>query len=180
MANKKKSIILGVTGSIAAYKAVDLIKGFSQRNILVDVVMTKEAREFVTPLLLENFSKRKVYTDLFDSIENFDVEHIQLAKRSKVVLVAPATANIIGKVASGIYDDLLTCVIAATKAKVFFAPAMNENMYKNPIVQSNIKKLKTFGMGFIGPRRGMLACGEEGWGCLEETDKIVNSIRRFL
>ena len=180
MANRKKSIILGVTGSVAAYKAVDLIKAFYKLGISVDVIMTKEAREFVTPLLLETFSKRKVFLDLFDTKEDFDVEHIGLAQRSRVVLVAPATANIIGKVASGIYDDLLTCVIAATKAKILFAPAMNENMYRNPIVQLNIKKLKNFGMEFIGPRKGMLACGDEGLGCLEDVNKIVNSVKRFL
>jgi len=180
MGKNNKSIILGLSGSIAIYKAIDLIKSFSQKNILADVIMTKEAREFVTPLLFERFSKRRVYCDLFEQTGSFEVEHIALAQRSKVVLVAPATANIIGKVASGIYDDLLTCVIAATKAKIFFAPAMNENMYKNPVVQANIKKLKGYGMEFIGPRRGMLACGEEGWGCLEDVDKIVDVVRRFI
>jgi len=177
---KQKNIILGVTASIAIYKSIDLIKLFTKRGILVDVIMTKEAREFISPLFFERFSKRKVYYDLFNSTESFDIEHIALAQRSKVILVAPATANIIGKIANGIYDDLLTCVIAASRAKIFFAPAMNENMYKNPIVQSNIEKLKSYKIEFIGPRRGMLACGQEGLGCMEDIDKIAKHVIDYL
>ncbi|MFH1621783.1 MAG: flavoprotein [Candidatus Omnitrophota bacterium] len=177
---RNKNILLGVTGSIAAYKACDLIRALQKAGFGVDVVMTKEAKEFITPLTLQSLAQRKVYSEMFDLNIDFDVEHIELAKKPSVILVAPATANIIGKLASGIYDDLLTCVIAATKAKVIIAPAMNNNMYANPVVQDNIRKLKRLGINFIGPRVGKLVCGDVDWGCLEEIDKIVLFIKKLL
>ena len=117
---------------------------------------------------------------MFDLDIDFDVEHIELSKKAGVVLIAPATANIIGKLANGIYDDLLTCIVAATKAKVIIAPAMNENMYTNSIVQENIRKLKKTGVKFVGPRTGKLACGDVGIGCLEDVDKIVRFVKQTL
>jgi len=177
---KSKNIVLGVTGSIAAYKSCDLIRGLQTAGFVVDVIMTKEAKEFISPLTLQTISQRKVYLKMFDLDIDFDVEHIELAKRAKIILIAPATANIIGKIASGIYDDLLTCVVAATKAKVVIAPAMNENMYINPVVQENIRKLTKLGMKFIGPRVGKLVCGDVGTGCLEDTDKIVRFVKKLL
>ena len=117
---------------------------------------------------------------MFDVDVDFDVEHIELAKKAVIVLIAPATANIIGKLANGIYDDLLTCVVAATKAKIIIAPAMNENMYKNSVVQENIKKLKKLGVEFVGPKMGKLACGDFGLGCLEDIDIIVKVVNKYL
>lgn len=185
---KNKNILLGVTGSIAAYKACDLISALKDKGFVVDVIMTKEAKEFITPLALQTIAQRKVYSEMFDVNPvrkgfskgvnvDFDVEHIELAKKAAIVLIAPATANIIGKLAHGIYDDLLSCVVAATKAKIIIAPAMNENMYKNPVVQENIKKLKNLGVEFVGPKTGKLACGDFGLGCLEEVDNIVRLVK---
>lgn len=176
---KQKVVLLGVTGSIAAYKSCDLIRALQDLGFVVDVVMTKEAKEFISPLTLQTLAGRKVYSEMFDVDVDFDVEHIELAKRPSVVVIAPATANVIGKLASGIYDDLLTCVLAATKAKVVIAPAMNQGMYNNPVVQDNIRKLKKLGMEFIGPRTGKLACGDIGTGCLEDVDKIAALVKRL-
>ncbi|MDD5004934.1 MAG: flavoprotein [Candidatus Omnitrophica bacterium] len=180
MPAKNKNILLGVTGSIAAYKACDLIRALQDAGFSVEVIMTKEAKEFISALTLQTLAKRKVYSEMFDLDVDFDVEHIELAKKAAAVLIAPATANIIGKLASGIYDDLLTCVVAATKSKVVIAPAMNENMYNNPVVQQNIGKLKKLGMEFIGPRKGKLACGDVGLGCLEEVQTITRFIEKLL
>ena len=177
---KDKIILLGVTGSIAAYKACDLILTLQEAGFFVDVVMTKEAQEFITPLTLRQLCRGRVYVDMFEQNLDFHTEHIALAKKAKIILIAPATANIMGKLASGIYDDLLTCVIAATKAKVVIAPAMNENMYNNPVVQENIVRLKKLGMKFIGPKKGRLACGDEGMGCLEDVGKIVQAVKQVL
>ena len=177
---KNKNILLGVTGSIAAYKACDLIRALKDKDFVVDVIMTKEAKEFITPLALQTIAQRKIYFEMFDVDVDFDVEHIELAKKAVIVLIAPATANIIGKLANGIYDDLLTCVVAATKAKIIIAPAMNENMYKNTVVQENIKKLKKLGVEFVGPKIGKLACGDFGLGCLEDIDIIVKVVNKYL
>ena len=174
---KNKNILLGVSGSIAAYKACDLILALQEDGFLVSVIMTKEAREFITPLTLQAISKSKVYLDMFEPQVDFNAEHIQLSKKAQLILIAPATANIIGKLANGIYDDLLTCVVAATKAKIVIAPAMNENMYNNRVVQANIKKLENLGAIFIGPRRGRLACGDIGLGCLALVEDIVKEIK---
>lgn len=176
---KNINILLGVTGSIAAYKSCDLIRRLQVAGFSVDVIMTKEAKEFISPLTLQAISQRKVYLEMFDINIDFDVEHIELAKRAKMILIAPATANIIGKLANGIYDDLLTCVVAATKSKVVIAPAMNENMYTNSVVQENIRKLRKLGVKFIGPRTGKLVCGDVGIGCLEEVDKIVKFVKKL-
>ncbi len=177
---KNKNIILGVTASIAIYKACEIIRRLQEEGFLVTVAMTKEAEEFIRPRVFMSLSGNKVFRGLFDDIEGWDIEHISLAKKAGLVLVAPATANIIGKIASGICDDLLTCVVCATKAPVLICPAMNEDMYKNKIVQDNIKKLKSFGYKFIEPRKGRLACGKVGIGCLAETETIIKEVKKYL
>lgn len=177
----KKNIVLGVTGGIAAYKSAEIVGKLKKEGYEVDVIMTKSACEFITPLTLQTLSKNKVVVDMFETPKEHEVEHISLATKADLVLVAPATANIIGKVANGIADDMLSTTIMACKASlVVFACAMNENMYKNPIVQSNIDKLKTYGYKFIEPEEGMLACGVIGKGKLAKPDKIVNYVRDIL
>lgn len=177
---KKKNIILGVTASIAIYKACEIVRRLKEEDCSVTVVMTKEAEELIRPLVFQSLSGNKVYRGLFDDPQTWEIEHVSLAKQADLVLIAPATANIIGKIASGICDDLLTCIVCATKAPVLIAPAMNENMYGNKITQENIKKLKSLGYRFIEPRRGKLACGEMGVGCLAEVETIMKEIKRII
>ena len=147
--DKKKCVVIGVTGGIAVYKALDVISALRKKDVDVRVIMTKHAMEFVNPITFQAISQNMVTTDMFEEPKAWEIQHISLAKRADVFLVAPATANIIGKVANGIADDMLSTTIMATKAKVVFAPAMNTNMYENPIVQDNIAKLKRFGMQVI-------------------------------
>jgi phosphopantothenoylcysteine decarboxylase/phosphopantothenate--cysteine ligase len=177
---KNKEVVLGVTGSIAIYKAGDIVRRLKDKGFLVTVVMTKEAEEFIRPALFQSLSGNKVYRGLFDSPETWEIGHVSLADKAKLVLIAPATANIIAKVAYGISDDLLTCLVLATKAPVLICPAMNENMYLNKITQENIKKLKNLGYEFIGPREGKLACGKKGLGCLAEVETIVKEVEKNL
>jgi len=175
---KKKEIILAVTGSIAAYKSCELIRGLKENGFAVTVIMTKEAEEFITPLSLQTLSERKVYRDMFIRSQDFEeMAHISLAKRAGLMLIAPATANIIGKIAAGIADDLLSATVLSTRSKIAIAPAMNENMYTNRIVQENIRKLKSLGMHFIGPVKGKLVCGDVGMGCLAPVDIIVREAK---
>lgn len=177
---KEKHIVVGVTASIAIYKACDIVRRLREKNLRVSVIMTKEAQELIRPIVFQSLSGTKVYTDMFQAPAEWEIEHISLAESADQVLVAPATVNIIGKIACGISDDLLTCVISATRAKVLIAPAMNENMYLNKITQENIKKLKALGYKFVGPRQGRLVCGKLGVGCLEEVDTIVNEAIKAL
>lgn len=172
----KKNVVLGVSGGIAAYKALEIVSLLVKQNINVDVIMTKSATEFVTPLSFQSLSQNMVVCDMFAEPKAFEIQHISLAQKSDVLLVAPATANIIGKVANGIADDMLSTTIMATKAKVIFAPAMNTNMYENPIVQDNIKKLKSFGYEFIEPIEGRMACGTTGAGKFENPSIIVDRV----
>ena len=169
----KRCVCIGVSGGIAAYKALDIVSALRKKDIDVRVIMTESATKFVTPLTFQSLSQNMVTTDMFDEPKAFEIQHISLAKRADVFLVAPATANIIGKVANGIADDMLSTTIMATKAKVIFAPAMNTNMYENKIVQSNIDKLKGLGYEFIEPASGRLACGDEGKGKLADVNTIV-------
>jgi phosphopantothenoylcysteine decarboxylase/phosphopantothenate--cysteine ligase len=177
---KNKNIILGVTASIAIYKACDILRRLRDEGFSVTVVMTKEAEELIRPVVFQSLSGNPVYRGLFDEPKSWEVEHISLAQKASLILVAPATANIIAKVSCGICDDLLTCIISATDAPVVFAPAMNENMYKNRITQENIKKLKVLGYRFIEPRVGRLACGKVGVGCLAEVEAIVKEVKRLI
>ncbi|HZK62441.1 MAG TPA: bifunctional phosphopantothenoylcysteine decarboxylase/phosphopantothenate--cysteine ligase CoaBC [Anaerovoracaceae bacterium] len=172
-----KTILLGITGSIAAYKAADLANQLTKIGYSVDVVMTESAVKFITPLTLQALTKNKVYTDMFDEITPEEIKHISLAKKADVCIIAPATANIIGKIANGIADDFLSTVILALKDKpVFIAPAMNTNMYENPIVQENIEKLKARGFLIIEPKESMLACGDLGKGAMADVSEIMDRI----
>lgn len=176
--SRKKEIILGVTGSIAAYKAGDITRRLREAGFDVSVVMTKSAMEFITPLTLASLSGRRVYTETFEKDQGiWEMSHIHLAQEACAVLIAPATANIIGKIANGIADDLLSCLVLATKAPIFIAPAMNDAMYHNKIVQGNISKLKKLGIKFIDPIHGKLACGTTGEGHLADVNVIVQAVR---
>ena len=169
-----KTIILGVSGGIAVYKAVELLRLLSKAGAEVHVVMTKAATEFVTPLTFQTLSHNPVHTELFNLIQEQEIGHISLADRADLFLIAPATANIIGKVAGGIADDLLTTTIMATKAPVLFAPAMNVNMYQNPLYQENEAKLRRHGYRFVDAECGSLACGWEGGGRLASPERIFD------
>ncbi|WP_273323551.1 bifunctional phosphopantothenoylcysteine decarboxylase/phosphopantothenate--cysteine ligase CoaBC [Vallitalea guaymasensis] len=177
---KGKTIVIGVSGGIAVYKVCDLVSKLKKLNADVHVIMTKSATEFVAPLTFESLSSQPVIVDMFAKIVKWDIEHIALAKAADLFLVAPATANIIGKIANGIADDMLSTTIMATKAPKIIAPAMNTNMYENPIVQDNIKKLKNYGYKFIKPDSGRLACGDLGIGKLANVDTIIESITMNL
>lgn len=177
---KNKEIVLGVTASIAIYKACDLVRRIKEAGHSISVIQTKESEELIKPIVFQSLSGKKVYRGLFDAPEAWDIEHIALAKSADLILIAPATANIIAKIASGICDDLLTCVVAATKAPVLIAPAMNENMYKNRITQGNITRLQRLGYIFIEPRKGKLACGSVGAGCLADIENILKAIKKHL
>lgn len=171
-----KNVVLCVTGGIAAYKAADLTSRLRKLGAQVYIIMTESATHFITPLTLEVLSKHRVVTDMFDRTFTWEVEHISLAKRADVFVIAPATANIIGKAAHGIADDMVSTTLMATKAPVVFAPAMNTNMYENPIVQQNIASLKARGMRFVEPASGRLACGDTGKGKLADPADIAHAI----
>lgn len=175
-----KNVVLGVSGGIAVYKACDIVSKFRKLSINVDVIMTKSATEFVRPLTFASMSQNPVTSDMFEEPRDWDIEHIALAQKADVFLIAPATANIIGKIANGIADDMLSTTVMATKAKVIFAPAMNTQMYLNPIVNENIKKLKKLGYEFISPGEGRLACGDIGPGKLADTEDIVEYVKNEL
>ena len=173
-------IVLGITGSIAAYKSAELVSRLNRENSEVHMVMTYAAREFITPLTFETLTGNPVYRDLFEKRRQFDPIHISLAAVADLVVIAPATANFIGKTASGLADDLLSSVVTATRAPLIIAPAMNTGMYENQIVQENIRKLKKLGVDFIGPESGYLACGSKGPGRLASIDTIIKGIESKL
>lgn len=177
---QSKCVVIGVTGGIAVYKALDVISLLRKSNVNVKVIMTKSATEFVSPLTFQSISQNIVTCNMFDEPKAWEIQHISLAKEADVFLVAPATANIIGKVANGIADDMLSTTIMATKAKVIFAPAMNTNMYENPIVKENIKKLKSLGYDFVEPASGRLACGDTGKGKLQDPKVIYEKVMMEL
>jgi len=172
--------VLGVTGGIAAYKALELVSRLKKQNIDVDVAMTKSAQEFVTPLSFQSLSQNPVITDMFDEPKAFEIAHISLAQKADVFAVVPATANMIGKIANGIADDWISTSIMATQAKVLIAPAMNTQMYASPMVQENIEKLKKLGFTFVKPGAGRLACGDVGEGKLALVDDIFDEIMKLL
>ncbi|MCT4595910.1 MAG: bifunctional phosphopantothenoylcysteine decarboxylase/phosphopantothenate--cysteine ligase CoaBC [Anaeromicrobium sp.] len=175
-----KNIVLGVTGGIAVYKACDIVSRLKKKGYNVDVIMTKSATEFVTPLTFRSLSQNYVVTDMFHEPKSWDIEHIALAKKADLFLLAPATANIIGKMANGIADDMLSTTIMATRAKILIAPAMNTNMYENVVVQENMEKLKRLGYDFVDPAEGRLACGDLGKGKLADPEVIVNEAIKLL
>ena len=175
-----KTVVLGVTGGIAAYKACDLVSRLRKQDIAVKVIMTKSACEFVQPLTFEVLSGARVVTDMFDRDFTWEVEHISLAKAADVFAIVPATANIIGKAAHGIADDMLSTTLMATRAPILFAPAMNTGMYENPAVQENIAVLKARGALFVEPASGHLACGDSGKGKLADVAVIEEAILSAL
>lgn len=177
---RDKTIVLGVTGSIAAYKAVELASKLTQYGARVDVVMTRSAQEFVTPMTFRSVTHRPVVTEMFDLESEFSIEHVSLAERADLVVIAPATANIIAKLSGGIADDILSCTLLATRAPVLVSPAMNVNMYENEITQENIARLKKRGYKFIGPVQGRLASGAWGLGRFAEIDDILDAIHQAL
>ena len=171
------NIVVGITGGIAAYKACGIVSFLKGQGANVDVIMTKNACEFITPLSFETLSGNKVVTDMFERPDYIDVKHISLARKADLFLIVPATANIIGKVANGIADDMLSTTIMATKAPVIFAPAMNNGMYENRIVQNNLEKLKNYGYKIIEPATGHLACGYEAKGKLPKNEEIIDYVK---
>ena len=171
-----KNILLGVSGGIAAYKSATIISKLKKRGYNVKVIMTKNATEIITPLTLETLARDRVVVDMWAEKANYDVEHISLADWADLVLVAPATLNIVGKIANGIADDMLTTVISASKAPVYFALAMNVNMYENPILNENIDKLKKYGYKFIEADEGFLACNVNAKGRLKDEEEIVEIV----
>ena len=177
---KDKTVVIGVSGGIAVYKTLDVISRLRKLGVNVNVIMTKSATEFVTPLSFQSLSQNYVVCDMFEDPKTWDVEHISLAKRADVFLIAPATANVIGKIANVIADDMLTTTVMATKAKVLIAPAMNTNMYENPILQRNINTLKELGYNFVEPESGRLACGDTGKGKLASPETIVDEVVKLL
>ena len=176
-----KNILVGVTGGIAAYKSAGIVSLLKKKGYNVKVVMTENATKIIGPLTLETLSRNRIYVDMWDSNPHYEVEHISLADWADMVLIAPATYNIIGKVANGIADDMLTTILAAVSVRkpVFFALAMNVNMYENPILKENINKLKSFGYRFIDAEEGLLACNYSAKGRMSEPEDIVDEIERY-
>ena len=176
-----KNILVGVTGGIAAYKSAGIVSLLKKKGYNVKVVMTENATKIIGPLTLETLSRNRIYVDMWDSNPHYEVEHISLADWADVVLIAPATYNIIGKVANGIADDMLTTILAAVSVRkpVFFALAMNVNMYENPILKENISKLSSFGYRFIDAEEGLLACNYSAKGRMSEPEDIVDEIERY-
>ena len=175
-----KEIVLGVTGGIAAYKSAEIVSRLRHSGANVHVIMTRNATEFVAPLTFQTLSANQVVTDTFEAPEYWNVEHVALAKLADIFVVAPATANILAKMASGIADDMLSTTLLATKAQILVAPAMNTGMWTAPATQNNVKVLKERGVRMIGPESGMLACGDEGAGRMSEPETIVGEICRIL
>lgn len=171
-----KSIVIGVSGGIACYKAAEIVNDLVKQGYHVDVIMTESAQKFVTPLTFQTLSQNQVVTELFEPAANYDVRHISLAKKADVFVVVPATANIIGKIASGIADDMLTTTIMAANCRKIIAPAMNTAMWENPIVQDNVRKLKAYGYEVLDTDSGRLACGDTGSGKLLPWQEIVEII----
>jgi len=175
-----KKVLLGITGSMAAYKACELVRRLKDGGAEIKVVMTQNALKFLGETTLLSLSGNKVVTDTFASGEEWVADHISLTRWADVVLIAPATANIIGKVSSGIANDILSTTILSARCKVVFAPAMNSAMYENAIVQENIARLRRLGYEFVEPEAGFLACGEEGIGRLADTNMIVEKLKAVL
>ena len=178
-----KTVVLGITGSIAAYKAGDIVSGLIKLGCDVHVIMTGAAAKFITPLTFQTLSRNKVYVDMFEEIAYNDVRHISLAQRADCFVIAPATANIIGKLCAGIADDMLSAVVMAVNAEetpVIICPAMNTAMYENKITQDNITKLRNYGYRFVDPKESRLACGDVGKGALADAAVIISEIEAAL
>lgn len=178
----KKSVILGVSGSIAAYKAADIVNRLNNSNVDVHVIMTQAAQAFITPLTLQTLSKNPVHFNVLEERIATEIAHIDITKKADLLIVAPATANTIGKLAHGIADDMLSTSVLALNQNVkkIIAPAMNQNMYGNPVVQKNLQQLKELGWLEIEPRTSLLACGDVGKGALADVDMIVQTVLENL
>lgn len=176
----KKTVVIGVCGGIAVYKALDIISALKKKGVNIHVIMTKAAQEFVSPLSFQTMSQNLVCLDMFVEPKAWEIQHISLAQKADVMLIVPATANFIGKMANGIADDLLTTTVMATKAPVLIAPAMNTGMYTNSILQENIAKLRTHGCRFVDPAEGRLACGDTGIGKLADVEEICDRVMKEL
>ena len=177
---KSREIIVAICGGIAAYKVADVVSKLVQAGAGVTVCMTNDAQKFITPLTFEALSRRKVLTDTFASVDPNDTQHIGLTERADLMLVAPATATMLARVAHGFCDDLVSLMINASACPVVFAPSMNDRMWDNPITKENVAKLQKLGYPFIGPEAGWLACRNVGAGRLSEPEKIVDEITRLL
>ena len=180
--SKTRNIVLGVTGSIAAYKAADITSQLTKQGADVHVVMTADAQRFITPLPFKTLSRNPVESDLYDESEGWKPMHIKLADEANLLLIAPATANLLAKMAHGLADDALTCIALALQPKtpILIAPAMNGKMWLHPATQANVTTLKGRGVEFIGPEEGMLSCGYEGIGRLFDVQKIVQRALELL
>ncbi len=178
--SEQKTIVLGVTGSIAAYKAADIIRILRKKGFIVSVVMTEKSEKFITPLTLSSLSGRKVFCGCFNDDTDASIAHIDLAQDAAAVLIAPATANVIGKIAHGLADDLLSCICLATRAPIVFAPAMNTQMMTNQIVVENIDICKKRGMHVVDAIEGDLACGDRGAGHLAKVEDIVAKVEEVI
>lgn len=178
MAGKK--ILLGVTGSIAAYKSCDIINSLRKSGYEVKVIMSPHSKHFITPLTLQTLSQNEVITDMFELPARRDICHLSLAEWADLILIAPASADMVSKLACGLADCILSATVLSSRAKVLIAPAMNDKMYKHKAIQENIAKLKNYGYKFIGPKRGRLACGYEGIGHIADVEEIVQVIKKLL
>lgn len=177
---KNKNIILGICGGIGAYKSCDIIRQLTKLKANVECILTKNGSNFITPLTLQTLSRNKVHQDMFGDIENYDVNHISLEKKANVILIAPATADLIARLAVGRAEDLLSSIVLATNAKVLICPSMNSNMFNHKAVCNNIETLKSYGYNFVMPESGELACGDYGNGRLAKVELIVSSIVEIL
>ena len=175
-----KCVVIGVTGGIAVYKALDVISALRKKDIEVHVIMTESASKFVNPLTFQSISQNMVVTDMFAEPKAWEIQHISLAQKADLMLIAPATANVIGKISNGIADDMLSTTVMATKAKVLIAPAMNTNMYQHPLNQRNLNTLKSIGYQEIEPRESLLACGDFGKGALADTQIIIDQTVQLI
>jgi phosphopantothenoylcysteine synthetase/decarboxylase len=180
MALENKNIILGVCGGIAANKSCDIIRQLVKLNANVECILTKSGSEFITPLTLQALSKNKVHTSMFDVPDTWLINHISLAQKADVIVVVPATADIIARLACGRSDDLLACTALASKAEVLICPAMNSNMFNHKATQINIETLKSYGYKFVMPEKGELACGDCGDGRLAQIDVIVSAVKEIF
>jgi phosphopantothenoylcysteine decarboxylase/phosphopantothenate--cysteine ligase len=175
-----RQVVVGVTGGIAAYKAAELVSRLRQRGAVVTVVLTAAAARFVQPLTFAALSGRRVITDLFAQPEHYEADHVALAQKAELAIVAPATANLLGKLAAGIADDALTTTLLALSCPIVIAPAMNHRMWANPVVQRNVAQLRELGYRIVEPQEGWLACGERGVGRLAELDAILEAAEAAL
>jgi phosphopantothenoylcysteine decarboxylase/phosphopantothenate--cysteine ligase len=177
---KEKNIVLGITGSIAAYKACDIVRGLIKEGANVECILTKSAAEFIKPLTLQTLSKNRVHGRMFDKNYSFEIEHISLSKKADLILIAPASADTIARLAAGRADNLLSCVVLASLAKVMICPAMNVNMYKHKATQNNLSILKSYGYFIVDSDRGELACGDIGEGRLASIETIISQTIKCL